>query len=346
MSSAWDNQAERYRHGARHTDRHRAMASKQNERRLTTILASDVVGYSHLMAANEEQTLKRFREYREIFLQFTEKHGGRVFNTAGDAILAEFGSAVEAVRCAVSIQEDLAVHNAELGEDEQMWFRIGVNVGDVMIEGSDLFGDGVNVAARLEGLAERGGICISGSTFEQVKNKLSLGFADMGPQKVKNIPEPIPAFQIVPGTVSVAPESSAVRQGFRISPAMSIGVVILAALVVGGLTWVIVRNGAASAFPHDGSWRVQVHSRSGCLENRNTAYKIDVRDGEIDESNQPRPKTGTVDADGNFSIQVSDPTGRPLSRHIGTIKGTAGEGEFIGAKPNCIGKVRLTRLSE
>ena len=135
-------------------------------RKLTTILAADVAGYSRLMAANEEATLGTLRIYRKVIDSLVAKHDGRIFNTAGDAVLAEFGSAVEAVRCAVSIQEELAVRNAQLGDDEQMWFRIGINIGDVMIEGDDLFGDGVNVAARLEGLAEKGGICISGSTFD------------------------------------------------------------------------------------------------------------------------------------------------------------------------------------
>jgi len=182
------------------------MTSEAVVRKLTTILAADVVGYSALMAADEEATLTTFRTYRKVIEALVGKHSGRVFNTAGDAVLVEFGSAVEAVRCAVSIQEDLAVRNAQLSEDEQMWFRIGINVGDVMIEGDDLFGDGVNVAARLEGLAEKGGICISGSTFEQVKNKLSIAFLDIGPQKVKNIPEPVPVFRIVPGQVSVKPD--------------------------------------------------------------------------------------------------------------------------------------------
>ena len=161
------------------------MGDDRVERRLTTILAADVVGYSQLTAADEEATLNTLRAYRKVIDALVGKHNGRVFNTAGDAVLIEFGSAVEAVRCAVSIQEDLAVRNAQLSEDAQMWFRIGINVGDVMIEGDDLFGDGVNVAARLEGLAEKGGICISGSTFDQVKNKLSVAFSDIGPQKVK-----------------------------------------------------------------------------------------------------------------------------------------------------------------
>ncbi len=168
------------------------MNSQDIPRKLTTILAADVVAYSRLMAADEEATLRTLKTYRGVIDGLIDRHHGRLVGTAGDAVLVEFGSAVEAVRCAISIQEDLRVRNAELPEDRQMLFRVGINVGDVMIEGDDLFGDGVNVAARLEGLADPGGICISGSTFDQVKNKLSTGFEDMGPQEVKNIPQPVP----------------------------------------------------------------------------------------------------------------------------------------------------------
>ena len=185
------------------------MAEERVQRKLTTILAADVEGYSRLMSADEETTLKTLKTYREIIDGLIARHDGRIFGTAGDSVVAEFGSAVEAVRCAMSIQEDLAVRNAELAEDRRMRFRIGINVGDVMVEGDDLFGDGVNVAARLEGLAEPGGICISGSTFDQVKNKLSVGFEDIGLQEVKNIPEPVPTYRLVAGSVSVAPSPQA-----------------------------------------------------------------------------------------------------------------------------------------
>ncbi len=184
-------------------------------RRLSTILAADVVGYSKMMAADEEATLRTLLSYRAIIGDLLDKHGGRIFNTAGDAVLAEFNSAVEGVRCAISIQEELEVRNAELPDDRKMRFRIGINVGDVMIEGDDLFGDGVNVAARLEGIASPGGVCISASTFEQVKNKLSIGFEDLGPQEVKNIPHPVGAFQVLSGPISVSPAGEAGVAGKR-----------------------------------------------------------------------------------------------------------------------------------
>ena len=172
------------------------MAAESINRKLTTILAADVVGYSRLMAADEEATHRTLTAYRAIIFGLLEKHQGRLVDTAGDSVLADFGSAVEAVRCAISIQEELAVRNAELPEDRRMLFRIGINVGDVIVEGGDIFGDAVNVAARLESIARPGSVCISGSTFEQVKNKLSIGFTDIGPQTVKNIPHPVEAFQL------------------------------------------------------------------------------------------------------------------------------------------------------
>ena len=179
------------------------MISDDISRKLTTILAADVVGYSKMMATDEESTLKTLRAYRSIFSDLIDKHDGRIFNTAGDAILAEFDSAVEGVRCAISVQEELKARNGELPDDRKMSFRIGINVGDVMIDGDDLFGDGVNVAARLEGIADPGGVCLSSSAFEQVKSKLSIGFKDMGPQEVKNIPHPVGAYQVMAGPISM-----------------------------------------------------------------------------------------------------------------------------------------------
>ncbi|MCZ6859208.1 MAG: adenylate/guanylate cyclase domain-containing protein, partial [Alphaproteobacteria bacterium] len=166
-------------------------------------------------------------------------HDGRVFSTGGDSVLAEFGSAVEAVRCAVSCQEEISSRNAELADDRKLMFRIGINVGDVMVRDGDLFGDGVNVAARLEGLAEAGGVCISGSVFEQIKHKLSLGFEDMGQQEVKNIAEPVSAYRLVPGQASAAATTATKpSDGKRWRmPAIALVVAVLFAIVGGALWW-------------------------------------------------------------------------------------------------------------
>ena len=214
-------------------------------RKLTTILASDVAGYSRLMSEDEEATLATLKEYREIMFGLINRHEGRVFGTAGDSVVAEFGSAVEAVRCAISIQEELRARNAETEENRQMHFRVGVSLGDVMVEGDDLFGDGVNVAARLEGVAPPGGICISGSVFEQVKNKLSLGFEDIGPQKVKNIAEPVPAFQVVPARVSVASAEPPARGTDRKRNRALAAALVLAVFVGGAAVWAVFLRGPA-----------------------------------------------------------------------------------------------------
>ena len=177
------------------TDNGHAMAESDAaadglERKLATILSADVAAYSRLMAEDEERTLQTFRAHKEVFEKLVQLHRGRVFNTAGDAILAEFTSAVEAVRCATEIQAALRTRNDQLPSGRQVNFRIGVNLGDVMVQGGDLLGDGVNVAARLQGAAEPGGVCISGSVYDQVLNKLSLSFQAAGRIKLQ---EPAPA---------------------------------------------------------------------------------------------------------------------------------------------------------
>jgi class 3 adenylate cyclase len=166
------------------------------KRKIAAIFAADIAGYSRLVAEDEEETLRRLASYRSVTDDFIARYGGRIFNTAGDAVLAEFPSAVEAVRCAIDIQESLRTRNMAYPASRQMSFRIGITIGDVVERDGDLLGDGVNIAARLEGLAEVGGICVSRAVHEQVANKLSVQFADIGAQEVKNIPTPVHAFMV------------------------------------------------------------------------------------------------------------------------------------------------------
>jgi class 3 adenylate cyclase len=166
------------------------------KRKIAAILAADVVGYSRLMAEDEEETMRRLVSYRGVFDDFVTKADGRIFNTAGDAVLAEFPSAVDALRAAIDIQESLRTRNLSYPQSRHMVFRIGVTIGDVIERDGDLLGDGVNVAARLQGLAGPGGICISRSVHEQVINKLSVLFSELGPQDVKNIPRPVYAYRV------------------------------------------------------------------------------------------------------------------------------------------------------
>jgi adenylate cyclase len=168
------------------------------ERKLAAILCADVYGYSRLMGENEEATLRTFSSYRKIIDGLIAEHRGRFVNSAGDSVLAEFASVVEAVNSAVGIQAALKTENASLPTERRMEFRIGVNLGDVMVEGEQIYGDGVNVAARLESLAEPGGICISGKVYDEVGKKLGLNCADLGEQRVKNIAEPVRAWRVLP----------------------------------------------------------------------------------------------------------------------------------------------------
>lgn len=165
-------------------------------RKLTTVLAADVQGYSRLMEHDEEGTLATLKLYREAMGRLVEAHGGRIVNTWGDAVIAEFPSVVEAVRCAIDVQNELAVRNAGRSSDTRMLFRIGINLGDVIVEGDDIYGDGVNIAARLQSEAEPGGILISSTVFEQVRNKIAVSFDFLGDLPVKNIGEPVPSYSV------------------------------------------------------------------------------------------------------------------------------------------------------
>ncbi len=173
-------------------------AERPVERKLAAIFAADIAGYSRLMGADEAGTFARLKSCRELIDRLIAEHRGRIFNTAGDSVVADFASAVDAAACAVAVQAAVARDNAQSGTAEPMQFRIGIHVGDVIIDGGNLLGDGVNIAARLEGLAEPGGICVSGAARDQIGNKLPLGFDDLGDQQFKNIAQPIRVYRIGP----------------------------------------------------------------------------------------------------------------------------------------------------
>jgi adenylate cyclase len=170
------------------------MAEARVERRLAAILAADVAGYSRLMGADEVGTARTLREHRVVTDALVAKHGGRIVKTTGDGVLLEFPSVVDAVECAVAVQTVMAERNQGVPEDRRMLFRIGINLGDILVEGDDILGDGVNVAARLEGIAKPGGICISSFAYDHVRGKLAVEFADLGEQRLKNIDRPVRAY--------------------------------------------------------------------------------------------------------------------------------------------------------
>ncbi len=174
------------------------MSKESVERRLTTILAADIVGYSRLMAADEAGTLAQLKTHRkELIEPKTAEYHGRVVKLMGDGTLMEFGSVVDAVNFAVDLQRAMAGRNVDVPEDRQIIYRIGINIGDIIVEADDIYGDGVNIAARLEGLAEPGGICVARNVYNQVKTKVEASFEDLGEKEVKNIPEPLRVYRVV-----------------------------------------------------------------------------------------------------------------------------------------------------
>jgi len=204
------------------------------KRKLVAILAADAFGYSRMMSTDEEGTVKILSAHRAVIDGIIEFHEGRIINTAGDSVLAEFASPVQAVRCAVEIQDALETRNESLPEERRMRFRIGVNLGDVMVKGDDLLGDGVNVAARLEGIAEPGNIYIASSVYDQIAGKLNLGFVDLGNQTLKNIDRPIRAYRIERGGMAVTQSARRRRTGLWISGAL------LFVLIAAALGWFLL----------------------------------------------------------------------------------------------------------
>src|ERR1700709_794866 len=172
------------------------MPAARVERRLAAVLAADVAGYRRLMGVDEEGTLARLKECRRALVDpKIAEHRGRIVKTTGDGMLVEFASAVDAVRCAVEIQSGMTKGNMDVPEAKRIEFRIGIHVGDIIIDDNDIFGDGVNIAARLEGIADAGGICISDDAQRQIRGKVEVTFDDIGPQTLKNIAEPMRAWR-------------------------------------------------------------------------------------------------------------------------------------------------------
>jgi adenylate cyclase len=213
------------------------MADDAVQRRLTTILAADVVGYSRMTAIDEEGALRTLAERVAVFQELAPKRGGRVFKTIGDGVLAEFDSPVEAVRCAIELQEQMRSRNERLPDDRRMRFRIGINLGDVVVKGDDLLGDGVNIAARLEALAQPDGICVSNGVYEQILGKLTIGADDMGAQHVKNIPRPVHAFALRLDGAGVTPASTAKKRPAPRSPTLAVAAVAVLLLAIAGTAW-------------------------------------------------------------------------------------------------------------
>jgi adenylate cyclase len=212
------------------------MAEEGFKRKLTAILSADVEGYSRLMAEDEGATVRTLTAYREVFTTLIQQHDGKVLDSPGDNLLAEFVSVVDAVQCAVAVQKEIKSRNDELAENRRMQFRIGINLGDVIQEEERIYGDGVNIAARLEGLADPGGICISKTAFDQIETKLPYGYEFLGDQTVKNIPKPVGAYRVLMEprvTVAGEPEKEKTAVSRRMPIFIGTFAVLVLAIAVG-----------------------------------------------------------------------------------------------------------------
>jgi len=215
------------------------MPPESFERKLAAILSADVAGYSRLMGEDDDATVRTLTGCREMMTSLIEQQRGRVVDSPGDNLLAEFPSVIHAVNCAIEIQRELKERNAELPEDRRLEYRIGVNLGDVIEEGGKIYGDGVNIAARLESLAEPGGICISGSVYNQVKSRLKLEYEDLGEKSVKNIKEPVSVYRVLMGTeaaANVIGEKKAKSKTWR-KVAIALGVIVVLLASAAGVIW-------------------------------------------------------------------------------------------------------------
>jgi len=209
------------------------MATKDFKRKLSAILSADVAGYSRLMGEDEAATVSTIETYREVMSTLIKQHQGRVVDSPGDNVLAEFGSVVDAVQCGVAVQNEFQARNAELPENRKMEFRIGVNLGDVIEEGDRIYGDGVNIAARLEALADPGGICVSKTAFDHIETKLPLGYEYLGDQTVKNIAKPVGAYRVLmEPRITVAGEREKAVPILRRKPILAGGVALVVVAIV------------------------------------------------------------------------------------------------------------------
>jgi len=211
------------------------MAEEGFKRKLTAILSADVAGYSRLMAEDETATVKTIASYREIMSSLIKQHRGRVVDSPGDNMLAEFSSVVDAVQCAVAVQNEIQTRNADLPDNRKMEFRIGINLGDVIDEEDRIYGDGVNIAARLEAMADPGGICVSKTAFDQIETKLPLGYEYLGEQSVKNIPKPVGAYRVLMKPDAAGKVIGEKRFLGRFSRRAALAAIIILFIAAGGL---------------------------------------------------------------------------------------------------------------
>jgi class 3 adenylate cyclase len=316
------------------------MATRVGERRLSAILAADVAGYTSRMEEDSDGTVAAWRAAREdVVIPTLAEHSGRIVKHTGDGFLAEFPTVQDAVRCAIAMQESLTTSPLD--------FRMGVNLGDIIDDGKDIHGEGVNIAARIESLADAGGICISASVHEQVRHRLDYCFADMGEIRVKNVSMPVRVIRIL--TDGGVPTSSLSQQQVKRWSAGPRPILLLVAsagtiAVIAGIYFAGGIISSNQKYPFDGRWKVTVSSKSGCGNNNSKSYSMTVLHGLVNETQHRKPKTGSISNDGEFVIEVTDSSGELRNTQSGKITGYFGKGRLQGRKPTCIGDVTLERL--
>jgi adenylate cyclase len=300
------------------------MTEEQAKRKLTAILSADVKGYSRLMADDEEATVRMINAYRAVMADLIKEHNGRVVDAKGDNVLAEFPSVVDAVRCAVHVQNDLKKRNSELPEHRTMEFRIGINLGDVIEAQGTIYGDGVNVAARLEGLAEGGGICISGTAFDQVKNKISVGYEYQGKQSVKNIPDPVRVYKVLLESEAAGKVIGEEELRPRKKRWATMAAVAVLAVVAGGLLWNFYFRPAFEpaseermAFPLPDNPSIAVLPFANMSEDPKQEYFSDGLTEEIITALSKTPKLFVIARNSSFVYKGKAVNVQQVSRELG-----------------------------
>jgi adenylate cyclase len=303
------------------------MSAESFKRKLTAILSADVKGYSRLMGENEAETVKTLTAYRKIMGELIQQHRGRVIDSPGDNILAEFGSVVDAVQCSVAAQNEFKARNAELPENRRMEFRIGVNLGDVIEEENRIYGDGVNIAARLEALSDPGGICISKTAFDQIETKLPLGYEYLGEQTVKNITKPVGAYRVlleprvtVAGTKGKKPQVPVWRRKGVLAGAVAI-LIVLVGLAVWNFYWRAPKIEPASikkmAFPLPDKPSIAVLPFVNMSEDKSQEYFSDGLTDEIITALSKTPQLFVIASNSSFVYKGKPVNIQQVSRELG-----------------------------
>ena len=325
-------------------------------RKLAVILHADIVGSTVLVQRDERLAHERIQD---VFRRFSNKivaYGGKVHEVRGDALLAEFERASDAVSATLSFQSENISEIEKYTDDIRPELRVGIALGEVIIADNTITGAGVVLAQRLEQLSERGGLCISSAIREALPARLPFQYGPLGEQKIKGFEEPVRVFFVAMGKEGAIPapepgskarSALSSRRAYRQRRAAVLlaSAVVVIAILAGGVYFTgLVSFGVTAGNPFDGHWKVSVDSLSGCINNEPRSYAVKVANGSINEPNYKLPKTGSVSVEGEFRIESHDTTGKLMNTQTGKIVDSVGKGRFQGRKPGCNGSVEMVRL--